>query len=76
VDRLLATRFGVKAVQLVHEGKFGAMVSYQNYEILDAPIAQAVHRLRLVTPDHQLVKTAREIGISFGDVSAPVQAAR
>jgi 6-phosphofructokinase 1 len=75
VDRLLATRFGVKAVQLVHEGKFGAMVSYQNYEILDAPIAQALHRLRLVPPDHQPVKTAREIGISFGDVGALVQAA-
>ena len=74
-DRLLATRFGVKAVQLVQEGKFGAMVSYQNHEILDAPIAQAVHRLRLVTPDHQLVRTAREIGISFGDVGALVQAA-
>jgi 6-phosphofructokinase 1 len=70
VDRLLATRFGVKAVQLIQQGKFGAMVSYQNYEILDAPIAQAVHRLRLVTPDHQLVKTAREIGISFGDIGA------
>jgi len=75
VDRLLALRFGVRAVQLIHEGKFGAMVSYQNYEILDAPIAQAVHRLRLVTPDHQLVRTAREIGISFGDVGALVQAA-
>ena len=70
VDRLLATRFGVKAVQLIHERKFGAMVSYQNYEILDAPLADAVHRLRLVAPDHQLVKTAREIGISFGDTAA------
>jgi 6-phosphofructokinase len=75
VDRLLGTRFGVKAVQLINEGKFGAMVSYQNYEILDAPISDAVNRLRLVAPDHQLVQTAREIGISFGDVGAEVQAA-
>jgi 6-phosphofructokinase len=75
VDRLLATRFGVKAVQLIRERKFGAMVSYQNHEILDAPLADAVNRLRLVASDHQLVKTAREIGISFGDIGAEVQAA-
>ena len=49
------------------EGKFGTMVSYQNNKVLDAPIADAVYRLRLVDPNHQLVETAREIGISFGD---------
>jgi phosphofructokinase-like protein len=74
VDRLLGMRFGVKAVQLISEGKFGAMVSYQNYEISDAPIADAVHCLRLVAPDHQLVKTAREVGISFGDIGAEIEA--
>jgi phosphofructokinase len=55
--------------------KFGAMVSYQNYEISDAPIADAVNCLRLVAPDHQLVKTAPEVGISFGDVEAEVEIA-
>jgi ATP-dependent phosphofructokinase / diphosphate-dependent phosphofructokinase len=75
LDRLLGIRFGVKAVQLINEGKFGAMVSYQNYGILDAPIADAVKRLRLVEPDHQLVETAREIGISFGDIGMEAQAA-
>ena len=67
LDRLLGTQFGIKAVQLVAEGKFGTMVSYQNDEVLDAPIADAVNRLRLVEPNHRLVKTARAIGISFGD---------
>jgi len=67
LDRLLGTQFGLKAVQLMAEGKFGTMVSYQNNEVLDAPIADAVYRLRLVDPNHQLVETAREIGISFGD---------
>ena len=42
-------------------------MSYQNNEVLDAPIADAVHRLRLADPNHKLVRTAREIGISFGD---------
>ena len=55
------------AVQLMAEGKFGSMVSYQNNELLDAPIADAVYRLKLVEPNHQLVKTARQIGISFAD---------
>ena len=67
LDRLLGTQFGLKAVQLMDEGKFGSMVSYQNNEVLDAPIADAVNRLKLVDPNHQLVKTARAIGISFGD---------
>lgn len=64
-----------RLVQLIQECKFGAMVSFQNYEILDAPLADAAHRLRLVVPDQQLVKTAREIGISFGDIRAEGSAA-
>jgi 6-phosphofructokinase 1 len=67
LDRLLGTLFGTKAVELIAEGKFGSMVSYQNNEVLDVSIADAVYRLKLVDPNHQLVKTARKIGISFGD---------
>jgi len=67
LDRILGTRFGVKAVQLIEEGKFGSMVSYQNYLTLDVPISHAVHKLRRVSPDSQLVQTARAVEISFGD---------
>jgi len=67
LDRILGTRFGVKAVELIQAGKFGHMVSYQNYQVLDVPIADAVHRLRLVQTDGQMVNTARAVGISFGD---------
>jgi ATP-dependent phosphofructokinase / diphosphate-dependent phosphofructokinase len=67
LDRILGMRFGVKAVQLAEEERFGTMVSYQNYEVLDVPIAEAVHRLKKVHPDCQLVGTARAVGISFGD---------
>jgi phosphofructokinase-like protein len=67
LDRILATRFGVKAVNLVKEGKFGRMVSYQHYEVQDVPIADAVHQLRLVDPSNQLIATARAVDISFGD---------
>lgn len=67
LDRILGTRFGVKAVELVHRGLFGQMVSYQNYQVLSVPITDAVNRLRLVSPDSQIVETARAVGISFGD---------
>lgn len=66
-DRILATRFGVKAVQLANEGHFGSMVSYQNYQVRHVPIAEAVNRLKLVPPNGELVQTARDVDISFGD---------
>ncbi len=66
-DRILATRFGVKTIELIADKRFGTMVSYQNSEILDVPIASAVHRLRVVEQNHELVLTARKLGISFGD---------
>ncbi|PYL63030.1 MAG: 6-phosphofructokinase [Verrucomicrobia bacterium] len=66
-DRILATRFGVKAVQLANEGHFGSMVSYQNYQVRHVPIADAVNRLKLVPPNGELVQTARDVAISFGD---------
>jgi ATP-dependent phosphofructokinase / diphosphate-dependent phosphofructokinase len=67
LDRILGMCFGVKAVQLAREEKFGTMVSYQNYEVLDVPIAEAVHRLKKVSPSCQLVEMARAMGASFGD---------
>jgi phosphofructokinase-like protein len=66
-DRILATRFGVKAVQLANEGHFGSMVSYQNYQAHHVPIAEAVNRLKLVPPNGELVQTARDVDISFCD---------
>jgi phosphofructokinase-like protein len=67
LDRILGTRFGVKAVQLANEGHFGSMVSYQNYQVRHVPIADAVNRLRLVPSQGEMVQTARDVDISFGD---------
>jgi phosphofructokinase-like protein len=67
LDRILGTRFGVKAVQLANEGNFGSMVSYQNYQVRQVPIAEAVNRLKLVPPNGEMVQTARDVDISFGD---------
>ncbi|MBX7149592.1 ATP-dependent 6-phosphofructokinase [bacterium] len=67
MDRLLATRFGAAAVDLVAQEKFGYMVAYQQDNIVPVKIADAIQRYRTIAPDHNLVKTARALGISLGD---------
>jgi phosphofructokinase-like protein len=66
-DRVLATEFGVLAVQLVHEGRFGEMVCYRPPEIESVPIASAIKLLSRVDPNGSAVRTGRGLGISFGD---------
>ena len=70
LDRILGARFGVKAVKLAQEGRFGRMVSYQSYHVSSAPIEEAVNKLRLVEPDSEVVETARAVGICFGDTES------
>lgn len=67
LDRILGARFGVKAVKLAAEGRFGRMVSYQSYHVSSVSIEKAVNKLRLVEPDSEVVETARAIGVCFGD---------
>ena len=66
-DRVLATEFGVLAVQMIHEGHFGEMVCYRPPEIESVPIASAIKRLSQVDPNGSAVRTGRGLGISFGD---------
>lgn len=65
-DRVLATQFGVKAVQLAAEGRWGELVCARGAEIGSVPLAEAVDGQRLVSPDHPLLATARATGIEFG----------
>jgi len=67
LDRILGLRFGVMAVKLAAEGRFGRMVSYQSYHVDSVPIEEAVDQLRLVDPQGEMVQAARAIGICFGD---------
>ena len=60
-------RFGVRAVDLIEQGKFGHMVTYQSYHVGSVPIADAVHELNLVKPDGELVLAAKAVGICLGD---------
>ncbi|HCL96765.1 MAG TPA: 6-phosphofructokinase, partial [Verrucomicrobiales bacterium] len=67
IDRILGARFGVKAVKMIETGEYGRMVSYQAYHVDSVPIEEAVHQLRLVNPDGEMVDTARALGICMGD---------
>lgn len=66
-DRILGMRFGVMAVKLCEERKFGRMVSYDAYTVDSVPIEEAVNQLRLVEPNSELVLAAKAVGISLGD---------
>ncbi len=66
-DRILGTRFGVAAVDLIARGEFGKMVCLRNERIDAVEIAQAIHQLKRVDPNGELVHAARSIGMCFGD---------
>lgn len=65
-DRNLGTRFGVEAMRLVAEGKFGRMVALRGLKILDVDMREAVGRTKHVDPKGEFVRQARAVGISFG----------
>jgi ATP-dependent phosphofructokinase / diphosphate-dependent phosphofructokinase len=50
-DRVLATRYGLKAADLVEEGKFGRMAALHGDDIVDVPLAEATATLKTVPPD-------------------------
>ena len=66
-DRVLGTRFGVKAVDLIAQGAFGKMVCLRGERVEAVEIADAVGKLKTVDPAGELVSTARAVGICFGD---------
>ncbi|MBO1347313.1 MAG: ATP-dependent 6-phosphofructokinase [Hormoscilla sp. GUM202] len=67
LDRLTASAFGVAAVDLIAEGKYDRMVTWQNRQVVSVPIESAIAQYRKVNPSGTLVKTARGLGICLGD---------
>jgi 6-phosphofructokinase 1 len=66
-DRILATKFGAFAIELAAEKKFGRMVALKGNEVKNVKIEEAIGKQKLVQPNNQAVRTARAIGISFGE---------
>ncbi|MDA1094820.1 MAG: ATP-dependent 6-phosphofructokinase [Acidobacteria bacterium] len=66
-DRVLATRFGGKAVDLMLNGQFGRMVANRPPDIVSVPLEAVVGQTKPVPADLDLIRTARALGISFGE---------
>jgi 6-phosphofructokinase 1 len=66
LDRVTASAFGVAAVDLVAEGKFDQMVAWQNRQVVNVPIAEAIAQYGAIDVNDTLVKTARGLGICLG----------
>ncbi|MPY87697.1 MAG: ATP-dependent 6-phosphofructokinase [Luteitalea sp.] len=66
-DRMLATRLGAMAVELLLAGETGKMVAFHPPDVGTVPLADVVGRTKLVPPDGDVVRTARAVGIGFGD---------
>lgn len=70
-DRMLATNFGACAVRALANGQSGKMVALQAGAIVNVPLSEAIANVKTVPVDGQLVRSARDIGISF---AAPKEA--
>jgi 6-phosphofructokinase 1 len=65
--RILATRYGVGAVELIMTGQFGRMVSLQTPNIVSVSLDEAVEKAKFVPADGDLVRAGKSVGISFGN---------
>jgi ATP-dependent phosphofructokinase / diphosphate-dependent phosphofructokinase len=68
-DRLMATVFGVHAVDMIAEDRVDRMVAWRNRQVVDVPLDDVVDRPFLVDVNGALVRTARGLGVSFGDAA-------
>ena len=66
-DRILATRYGVGAVELLMAGSFGCMASLKTPDIVAVTLDEAIEQTRFVPAEGDLVRAGKSVGISFGD---------
>lgn len=66
-DRILATRFGVRAAQLIADEKYGYSVAMIDGKIGENPLSEVAGKTKFVDPQGNYVVTAKDLGISFGD---------
>jgi 6-phosphofructokinase 1 len=66
-DRLISLRFGAAAVRALAEGQNGVMVALDPPIVRYVPLAEATNRMKTVPIDCDIILTARDLGVSFGD---------
>lgn len=66
-DRVISTRLGVTAAELIKNEDYGKMVIMKGYEIDTIPLKETAGKLKYVSPDDPIISQAKHLGISFGD---------
>lgn len=66
-DRVLSTRLGAAAAQLIIKEKYGYMVGMVNGETVPVPLAEVAGKLKMVDPKASIIQEIKEMGICFGD---------
>lgn len=67
MDRVLATRYGAAAAELIANNEFGKMVALKDDKITAVPLTEVAGKIKLVDPANAMVTQARNMGTSFGD---------
>jgi phosphofructokinase-like protein len=67
MDRVLATRYGSAAADLIARQEYGKMVALRKNEITSVPLSEVAGKLKLIDPDNPLVRKAKNMGTIFGD---------
>lgn len=67
MDRILATRYGAHATELISRKEFGMMVSIEGRKITSVPLAEVGGKLSLIKPDNALIQKAIKMGVCFGN---------
>ena len=66
-DRVLSTRLGAAAAEMILRHEYGYMVAIKEGETCKVPLEEVAGKLKTVDPKSKIIKEARTIGISFGD---------
>lgn len=66
-DRVLSTRLGAAAAELILKEEYGYMVGMKEGETVKVPLQEVAGKLKIVDPDSKIIREAKLTGISFGD---------
>jgi len=67
LDRILGTRFGIEAINLIANKQFGQMVALRDGKIISMPMEDCTRTQKLVNTDMQIISQARAMGVCLGD---------
>lgn len=66
-DRVISSRLGAAAAELIINGQYGYMVGFNNTEIVPVPLEEVAGKLKMVSPESSIIKEAKSLGINFGE---------